>query len=289
MADRKQNPWLALVENVLFRVAFAGFILLEFVVFVLFLWGISKILPGDNDFVLGVLIGSVLISPFAIGAASYLVFQRLTRAQYVLAESERWRAERREADVSRIRRRRRLKRWTPWIPTVAVALACVFLDGTFALTSHLFRPGSFKLIGYRVSIPLNWMVGPNMPVENGAQSWSVATANRTNGMLRAGLDFYLRRKARFSVSEMAFYGAAGSEIQTNRDSPFGADRLISSHTDLFSGGEITCSEYAPSQTDHDYREVGCSSSRGDFFCFVSGNDEDVAQFYRVLRDVQAGD
>ena len=108
-------------------------------------------------------------------------------------------------------------------------------------------------------------------------------------MLRAGLSFYLRQKPRLSISEMAFYGAAGDQIQTNRDSPFGADRLISSHRDYFPGGEITCSEYSPSQTERDYREVGCSSLRRDFFCFVSGNDEDVAQFYRVLRGVQADD
>ena len=144
MGARKRNPWLALVEKVLFRVAFAGFILLEFVIFVLFLWGISKILPEDNNFFLGVFIVSVLISPFAVGAASYLVFQRLTRAQCVLAESERWLAERWEDDVSRIRQRRRLRRWAPWIPTAAVALACMFLDGTFALASHPIPSGLFR-------------------------------------------------------------------------------------------------------------------------------------------------
>ena len=86
VADRKRNPWFALARTVLFRVAFAGFIVLEFVVFVLFLFAISwvisavsKVAPEDNAFFLGSLTVLILIVPFAVGASSYLIFQRHTR------------------------------------------------------------------------------------------------------------------------------------------------------------------------------------------------------------------
>ncbi len=140
MADRKPNALFSLVENVLFRVAFAGIILLELFICGLSLSGLAQILPENNKFVGYVLIILLLISLFAIGAASHLIFQRFTRAQYVVAESERWLAERRETVVS-LKRRKSLRYWTAWIPTVAVMIACVFLDSTFALTSHLFHAG----------------------------------------------------------------------------------------------------------------------------------------------------
>jgi hypothetical protein len=118
VALRKRNPWLELVEKVLFRVAFGGFILLEFVVYILFLMALSwlvsaifKVAPEDNAFFLGSLIVLILIGPFAIGAFSYLIFQRLTGAQYELAEAERWLAERHKGNDRRTKRRKILKRW----------------------------------------------------------------------------------------------------------------------------------------------------------------------------------
>lgn len=270
-----------LILRELSRVAFAVCILIQTVLFAALIGLISHYWPSD------VLAAVFFIGLFLIGAGYYWEFRWLTRVEYVLSESKRWLAERRKADLARIKRRRRLKRWAIWIPTVTVVLACLFLDATFALTSHLVHPGSFRLIGYRVSIPFDWTIGFSSPHKHATDTWSFVTANKTNGMLRAGLDFYLGRKPHLMFSEMAFYGAAGDQIQTNRDSPFWVDRLISSHRDLFPGGEITCSDYAPSQTDQDYREVACFASHGDFFCFVSGNDEDVQQFYGVLRGVQA--
>ena len=295
MANRKRNPWFALVRKVLFRVAFAGFIVLEFAVFMLFLlaisWAIpaiSKVAPEDNSFFLGSLLALILIGPFAVGASSYLIFQRLTRAEYVAAESERWLAERQRLDARRIKRRNRFRRWAIWIPTVTVILVCVFFNQTVALTSHMLHPGSTRIIGYRIAIPLSWTVGYSAPYQTADQKWSYVTATKDTGKLSAGLEVYFGRDPHLVVSEMAFYGAAGEQIEVGRHSPFGYDdKIISSHEVPFGRGVITCSDYASQNVQEPgYREIDCNTLKGDFFCFFSGREEYVSQFYQTLQTVR---
>ena len=288
MANPKRDPGISLIKNVLFRVAFAGIILLELFICGLSLSGLAQILPENNKFVGYVLIILLLISLFAIGAASHLIFQRFTRAQYVVAKSERWLVERRQP-VASLKRRKSLRYWTAWVPTAAVMIACVFLDSTFALTSHLFHAGSVKLIGYRVSIPLNWIVGYSAPFEGGNQTWSYVTAKRTKGMLRAGREYFQGRQSHLTISEMAFYGAAGDQVERNRHPPtFERERLISSRTITFAGGEITCADYASSYDDQgDRREVSCVTPRGDFSCFFDGSQEEALDFFRVLQSIRS--
>jgi hypothetical protein len=145
--DWKRNPWVVLLWKILFRVAFGGLILLQFVLLVLLLWALSLILPEDNRIVTGTFIVLTLISPFAIGAASHFAFQRFTRVEYILAESERWLADRSTKDVDQIRRCNRLRRWALWIPALSVLLFCLFLGDTWPPTSHLLTPTAGRLIG----------------------------------------------------------------------------------------------------------------------------------------------
>jgi hypothetical protein len=291
VANQKATPFLRLLKQVLFRVAFGGFIIVQLVVLWFLLWVASEIVPDPNYFLQGALLVLFFAGPFLIGAFSYLVFQRLTRVEYVLSESERWLAERHGVDPRRIKWRTRLRRWAVWIPAVSVLLAALYLDQTWAIASHLFHPGSGRLIGYRVSIPLGWTVDFGMPYVTKDQSWSFVTSKRINGSMRAGLDAYLGRRSRLAISEMAFYGASGRQMETNQHSPFGKyDTQSASRTSAFGKGTITCSDYTP-QYDHEtsFREISCFTPTGDFSCFFSGDEKDVSQFYQTLHSTTPTD
>jgi len=291
VTERKQNLLalaFALVKEVLFRIAFAACIVVQVVLWALLVGGLSMFLPSDNYFVLGTLLSLIFAGPVLIGAANYFLFERIGRKGYILAESEKWLAERQQKNTRQTTRRKLFKRWAVWIPTAAVVIVSTFLDEALALASHILHPGPSRVIGYRVAIPLGWTLGFSAPFRSADQVWSFVTANRTSGMLRSSVNLYLGREPHFRISEMAFYGAAGEQAETNRHSPFGEqDRLISSRTLAFSGGDITCSDYAPSYPlEGDHREVSCVTPSGDLSCFVNGDDEDVTQFYQALRSIR---
>lgn len=290
MAEQRPNPLFTLIKKVLFRVGFGGFILLQLLLLALLIAGTSSFLAPDHFFVQGIL-GILFFSGlFAIGAGSYLVFQRMTRMEYILTESERWLSERHDADPRRSKRRKWLRRWAIWIPALSVLLAVLFLDQTWAIASHLFHPGSGKLIGYRVSVPLNWTVHFGMPYLTTDQTWSFVSAKRIRGALRGARDAYLGRKPDLVISEMAFYGASGIQVEANRHSAFGHDTLISSRTSTFGKETITCSDYAPHyERVTGFREISCLTPKGDFSCFFSGDETDVPQFYRTLQSVTRTD
>ncbi len=289
MVDRKRNRWLALLKNALFRVAFGGFIVLELVLFALLLLGVSwaisasfKVAPEENAFFLGSLIVLTLIGPFAIGAFSYLIFQRLTRTQYVLTESERWLAERHEADPRQIKLRNRLRRCAICIPAVSVILLCVFMDEAWALASHVFNPGSGNLVSYRVSIPLRWSIAYSQKNTSPAGSSSILVAARYRGLIRAGSALYVAGRPPFTASLMNFRNTPsgeapaampGSTVMSTRSLAFGKDRL-------------TCWEEAPPVWMTAERYIHCSTSTGDFSGNFNGSDEDAAEFYRVVQSAK---
>jgi hypothetical protein len=266
-------------------VVFAGYILIQILLWAALLAFVSEY--GPTSWPPNVILSLLLMPLLLIGAGSYLVFQGVTRVESVRLEAEKWLAERTRTPTSSYPKwRTMVERCSVWAPTLIVVLACLFLDGTWALATHLFHRGSGKLIGYRVSIPLNWMVGFDAPYRSEAQTWSYVTASKTTGMLRAGLDVYLGHKPSLSISEMAFYGVSGDQLEVTRDSPFLRDEMISSQTSGFGRGTITCSDYAPSY-DHEsrFREIACATPKGDFFCFFLGNEKDVQQFYQTLQAI----
>jgi hypothetical protein len=108
------------------------------------------------------------------------------------------------------------------------------------------------------------------------------------GKLSAGLDVFLGRDPHLVVSEMAFYGAAGEQTEAGRHSPFSYyDEVISSRELPFGRGIIQCSDYASRYVrEKNYREVACTTPKGDFFCFFSGNERYVPQFYHILQTVK---
>jgi len=242
VADRKRNPWFVLIEKMLFRVAFAGFMVVEFTVFVLLLWAASEIVPDPNYFLLGILIVLVLSGPFLIGACSYLVFQRMTRVEYLRAESERWLAERRHPDPRLLERRKTIKKWAVWIPTAIVILTWVFLDEAWSFASHVLYPHSGKLIGYQVSIPLTWTIPSyTFTTYDGEYAHSIVVAERYRGLSRAWSSLSVGGRPSFSTSTMNFRSTPAGDPLTTKP----ASTILSTGTLPFGNGTITCREEAP--------------------------------------------
>jgi hypothetical protein len=138
---------ITLAGRIIFQIAFASLIFVQFVFVVLLLWGLSEIISGDNYFEVGILAILLLASPFLIGANSYFMFQRFTRAQYTLAESKRWLADRNKWNAHQIGRRNQIRRWIMWAPALSVLLFCLFLDEHGRLPRICF-----------IQLPVGWRV-----------------------------------------------------------------------------------------------------------------------------------
>jgi hypothetical protein len=265
------------MKKVLFRVAFGGFIVLQVVVLALLLVAISSLFGSDNFLIQGVLGVLALAVLFPIGAGSYLVFQRMTREDYLRAESEKWLEERRHPNKGQLTRRRALNRWALWIPTVIVVLVCVFFDQAWPFASHLLHRHSGRLVGYQVSIPLTWAVAFN-PYNNEGDAHSIVVAQRYRGLLRAGSGLYVGRKPSFSISTMDFRSTPAGDPLASKPDP----SIISTRTMPFGKHTITCWEEPPPQWMIVRRYIQCSTPEGDFSGGFSGSDEDVSEFYRTL-------
>ena len=288
MADRKRNPWLVPIRKVLFRLAFAVFILFQFVVFVMLLWALSRILPEDNDFITGTVIVLVLISPFAIGATSYVVFQRMTRVEYILAESERWLAERRETRMAPHKWRRVLRHWMVWIPTLTVLLFCLFLDQTLPPLSHLLHPGYGRLGAYRVSLPLDWTVVFSESGPEGSPGRLYAVANRWTGMLGSAINEFHGRKPTMTSSALGCYSSP-SEGDGSFSLGKDQDRPIRNRRYSMENMTLTCEEVVSGnvQTDRESYIVSCVTAEHDFYCgLYGGNKDESSEFYNMVERIK---
>jgi hypothetical protein len=241
----------------------------------------SAVFPSDKRNVQGTLLGLVFVALFLIGAGSYLVFQRMTREEYLRTEAERWSAERRHPNPRQLKRRKTIKRWAVWIPTVTVVLACLFFDGIWAFSSHLLHPGRGRLIGYEVSIPLNWTIMyPDLGASrNGTHS--IVVAFRYSGLLRAGSGLYIGRPP-FSVSTMNFRSTPAGDPLATRP----ATTIISERTLPFGKGTVVCLEEVPPRWMTSRRYISCSTPTGDFSGRFNGGDGDASEFYRTLESVK---
>ena len=273
---------LSLIKEVLFRFAFGVCILIQIVLWFLLLGGISALFSSDRYFLQGVIVLLVFSGLFPIGAANYFLYHRIIREEYICAEAEKWLAERRAGDNPWIKRRKILKRWAVWIPTVTAILVCTFLDYTWAFASHLFYPGSGRLIGYEVSIPLTWtfQYGDLGTTANGAHSYVVAS--RFRGLWKAGSGLYIGRKPFFSASTMNFYSTPDrNPLATKPTTPILAERNIS-----IGQGTIVCREEVPPRCITSARYINCSTPTGDFSGHFDGSDGDASEFYRIVESVK---
>jgi hypothetical protein len=251
-------------------------ILVQVVLFALLLGLISHYWPSE------VLIVVFFIGLFAIGAGSYKEFQWLTRVEAVRLEAERWLAERRHPNPHWLKRRKTIKRWLLWVPSVTVVLVCLFFDGMWAFTSHLLHPGRGRLIGYEVSIPLNWTIIYSDIDANRKGDPSIVVAARYRGLLRAGSGLYVGQRPPFSVSTMNFRSTPGGDPLAIRP----ATTIISERTMPFAKDTIVCREGAPPRWMISPRYISCSTSTGDFSGSFNGGDEDASEFYRTLEAIK---
>ncbi len=278
---------LTLAGKVAFRIAFAGIIFLQFVVVDLLLWGMSEILPEPNNLVVGVLVTFILLSPFLIGANSYFLFQRFTRVQYTLAESERWLNERRKFDANQIRTRNRIRRWILWLPAVSVLLFCLFLDETLPPISHLVHPGYGRLGTYRVSIPLGWEVTYGDPDPEGSRERSYVRADHWKGMLKSGINEFRGRQPSLTSSSLSC--DSWREAHCTFSPLSDRDRLIGTRKYTQTGVELTCEEFLARDpwSGKESRTVSCVSAVRDFGCSLYGGDErDASEFYEMVQCIK---
>lgn len=174
------------------------------------------------------------------------------------------------------------KRSVIWLPIAIVMIAFLFFPETWAVVSHLSHPGSGRLLGYRVSIPVNWVVLTDEPDIGSSHTWSSVAAFHSKGVLRAGASAYWRREP--PIANMSFYAAPlgdrGPRLLPN-------DKIISIRT-LPLG--IICSEYIPGwlrEREHDdIRFIACTTPQNDFYGWFDGDKASLTDFYRTLEQVR---
>ena len=271
---------LSLVNEVLFRFAFGVCILIQLVLWILLVAGIGALFR-DSSLVLGLVAFILLPGPFLIGAANYFIYHRIIREEYIYTQAEKWLAERRAGDNPWLKRRKFLKRLAVWIPTVTVILICTFLDYTWAFTSHLFYPGSGRLTGYEVSIPLTWTIQYSNLGSRANGAHDSVVAGKFRGLLKAGSGLYVGRRT-LSASSMNFYSnPAGNPLSTKPATTILSERAIS-----FGQGTILCREEVPPPWMTSARYINCSTPTGDFFGHFNGSDGDASEFYRIVGSVK---
>jgi len=272
---------LSLIKDVLFRLAFGLCILIQLVLWTILLAGISALFPSDSSFVLGLVIFLLLLGPFVIGAANYFLYRRIIREQYICSEAKKWLEERRAENNSWTKRRRIVKRWAVWIPTVTVILICTFLDYTWAFASHLFHPAHGRLVGYEVSIPLTWVLHPDLGTTHHGGRY-IVMASRFRGLWRASSGIYADDRPPFEVSTMNFRSTPGGNPTAAKP----VSTVVSERTFQVGKDMVTCREETPPRWMMGSRYIDCSTPTGNFSAGFSGNDTDAAEFYRVIESAK---
>jgi hypothetical protein len=272
-----------LVKHVIRKLLSYAALVLFILVQVVLALGLSYFLLSDSSALVGDLVfGQMLL----IGTVSYFVFERITRRQGVSDEAERWLAERTRPARMNGLSWRRAKRLAPWGPALLTLVLFSFFSGVTGAATHLVYGRSAKLLGYRVSFPLTWMVLGKSRMY-GDHTSSSASAFDCRGPLRALLNRYQDLDPTYSVMDFTSvsagrppHGSTGDTIFSTRTFPFGKD-------------SITCREYLPAHTEwapgKNGRFVWCETPRGDFSGFFAGERATIPEFYRTLQHVEKVD
>jgi len=267
---------IRILRRVLFFVAFTAYLLVQVTLVGMipaYYW------PSRTGFIL------FLVGLLLIGASGYIAHRRITRERYNRTEAGKWLTFRARPRVDYSKRIKAAKRWVIWLPTAVVMIAFLFFPETWAVVSHLSHPRSGRLLGYRVSIPANWVVLTDEPDIGSSHTWSSVAAFHSKGVLRAGATAYWRREP--PIANMSFYAAP---LGDRRPRFLLNDKIISTRTLPLGRGTITCSEYIPGwlreREDDDIQFIACTTPQNDFYGWFDGDKASVTGFYRTLQNVR---
>jgi len=269
----------------LFRAAFGILILIQLILWGLFLGAIAHFVPEENYSIGGALLVILFIGIPVIGGCNHFLFQRFTRTQYLLAESQRWLTERQNRSARQIRLRNRVRRWAMWIPAVSVTLFCLFLDHTWPVTSQLRHAGYGRLGAYHLSLPLDWTVVFSEPGPQGSVGRLYVYANHWKGMLRSGVEEFLGRRLSMTSSTLACYSSPSENFDTF--SLGNHDRMFATRTFSLKSITLTCEESVvrDSQSAESHR-ISCLTPEHDFYCgLYDGDQGDSSEFYAMLQRI----
>jgi hypothetical protein len=270
---------IRILKRVLFLVAFTAYLLVQVLLVGMtfaYYW------PSRTGLIL------FLVGLFLSGACGYIVHRRITRERYNRTEAAKWLTLRTHPRIAYSTRIKSAKRWAIWIPTAIVMIAFLFFPETWAVVSHLTHRGSGRLLGYQVSIPVNWVVLIDEPDIDNSHIWSMVTAFQSKGLLRAGVTAYWRREP--PIANMAFHatplGDRGPRLLPN-------DKIVSTRTLPLGKGTVTCSEYVPGwlrgREDDETKFIVCATSQNRFYSWFDGNEASIPDFYRTLQNARQED
>jgi hypothetical protein len=220
-----------------------------------------------------------------IGGADSVAFQRITRERFIREQALKPLLNRtRKSNPGRGYWRKAARRWVVCIPILAAVTLSLFVPETLGMVSHLFHRGSGRLLGYRISIPIHWMIFGEGPDIDGTRTFSLVAAYQCKGVFRAGITSYWRRSP--PASEMVFYGEPQGDPEFRMPPN---DTIIATRTLPFANGTIICWEWIPryvlGERDR-LLSITCATSHRDFIASFGGDRGDAPDFYRTVQRVK---
>jgi hypothetical protein len=220
---------------------------------------------------------------FLIGVGGQYVFLRLIGKWTVREEADKFLIDR--AKGSRGGGwRRSATRWLVWMPAVAVLIVSLFLPETLALGSHIMHRGAGRLIGYQVSLPIDWLI--LLHDYEPSHTWSVLIAAKVPGVLRSGLSCYWRKTC--PTSHMDFYGthAGDSTFYLPPDDTIASKRRLP-----FAHRNITCLEFVPwhvrGADNPPLQSIKCFTPTKEFSATLGGDKSNIGGFYETLQRIKS--
>ncbi len=260
----------------IFALGFAAPVLVVLILFPIFLlaWVFS----------ISVVLFAVLL-PLVVGliAAALILVIRKTGGWSIHREATRWLAERQwGTDPSERRWRKRGIRWSTWVPCTMVLLVFLFLPEIWGMLSHLSQPRAGSLLGYRVPIPVTWIVldHGDHPADGG--SGVRGLAGRGIGL---GVKPYVHADLPLSAWDIR------TEPEPGRHWVPKEDDVIGRRVFAVGSESVTCVEYWPPYKtrpehieDSSFAYIQClGSSR--LSASIVGDRTHVPAFYRMLEGI----
>jgi hypothetical protein len=247
---------------------------------------VALVLIFDWTFVASrIMLGIVAVILFVAMAAAFRWCIRRSRKWNTEAEAERWLAERHAGSVERKWRSRSI-RLALCIPVTIVLLVFLFLPETWGVLSHIRHPRLGDLPGYRVKIPVIWIVQYRGEDSDGSSSvagfFGRGIGSGFNPSRFDSFSYWRFSTSSFSGSETIDYGRWSSQEED-----------IIERRDVLIGGEhIQCVDYRYrweldySQRSSATAHVSCQGAtrlRANF----DGPRKVLPDFYRVLSEIKS--